>query len=523
MKLPERIYFLDYELRPSVRQLLLSGCAVPLGARAFDLLLCLIAHRERTVSRDELIKQVWCGINVGDNNLNVQVSLLRKLLGAEAVVTLPGQGLRFGLELQDHPSDSPETVLTLPAKPSVAVLPFTDLGVNPALNWLPDSIVEDITTELSRFRNLFVVARNSAFSFRNQPTDIRQTSRQLGVRYVVEGSVRTAPGRVRVTAQLIDALKGGHVWAENFDGPLDQHFDLQAKIVRAIVTALAPQIDAAENAHIRTFQPSDLNAHGWAQKAWSGISAGEMKYDPAPRNQILELAQNALAIDPNSSLAWRAIGWVQWWHAYHGTTTSRPDTLKAGVEAAMRAIELDGSDHHAWRIKALLDFMDQKPEQGLAGLRQAHEINPNCATSLAWLGMYEATHGDVAKGVPCVQSALRLSPRDPSRGSFLAALGFAQFASTDYAAGAQTADAARLEAPDSATPLLLGAICSVGIGQIEKAKTLFIELERIAPKLTEERLAGRWLSTNQNYLNKAQTFLQIAAGLTDATDLKSLR
>lgn len=506
-----------------MRQLLLNGYAVPLGARAFDLLLCLIAHRERTVSRDELMKQVWCGINVGANNLNVQVSVLRKLLGARAVVTLPGQGLRFGLELQDHSPESAETVLALPAKPSVAVLPFNDMGVNPALSWLPDSIVEDITTELSRFRNLFVVARNSAFSFRDQAMNIRQVSRQLGVRYVVEGSVRTAPGRVRVTAQLIDALNGGHVWAENFDGPLDQHFDLQARIVRAIVTALAPQIDAAENIHIRTVQPSDLSAHGWAQKAWSGISAGEMKYDPAPRNQAQALAEKALAIDPNSCLAWRAIGWIQWWHAYHGTTDSRPDTLKAGVEAARRAMELDGNDHHAWRINALLDFMNQKPEQGLAGLRQAHEINPNCATSLAWLGMYEATHGDVAKGVPCVQAALRLSPRDPARGSFLAALGFAQFASTDYAAGARTADAARLEAPDSATPLLLGAICSVGIGQIDKARTLFTKLQGIAPRLTEERLNGRWLSTNQNYLNKAQTFLNIAAGLTDASVLDAGR
>ena len=181
MKLPERIYFLDFELRPAVRQLLLNGYAVPLGARAFDLLLCLIAHRERTVSRDELMKQVWRGINVGANNLNVQVSVLRKLLGARAVVTLPGQGLRFGLELQDHSPESAETVLALPAKPSVAVLPFNDMGVNPALSWLPDSIVEDITTELSRFRNLFVVARNSAFSFRDQAMNIRLVSQMMKV------------------------------------------------------------------------------------------------------------------------------------------------------------------------------------------------------------------------------------------------------------------------------------------------------------------------------------------------------
>lgn len=240
-----------------------------------------------------------------------------------------------------------------------------------------------------------------------------------------------------------------------------------------------------------------------------------MKYDPAPRNEALALAEKALAIDPNSSLAWRAIRWVQWWHAYHGTTDSRAGTLKAGIVAAARAIEIDGSGHHAWRIKALLNFMDQNPEQGLARLRQAHEIDPNCAITLGWLGVYEATHGDVAKGVPYGKSALRLSPCDPSRGSLLAVLGFAQFASRDYEAASQTSEAARLEAPDSATALLLGAISWVGVGEVETAKSLYMELNRIAPKLVEARLAGVWLSTNQDYQERAQSFLQIAAGLSD--------
>lgn len=521
--LPDRIYFLEYEIRPAIRQLLLNGSPISMGARAFDLLLYLIAHRNRIVPRDELMKQVWCGITVGDNNLNVQVSILRKLLGSQAIVTLPGRGLRFGLEVSETPLIGSEPDIPLPSKPSVVVLPFMDMGVDRSLSWLPDSFVEDITTELSRFRNLFVVARNSAFTYRDQPTDVRHVARQLGVRYVVEGSVRTAPGRVRVTAQLIDAKMGGHVWAENFEGPLDHHFDLQDRIVGVVVTALAPQIDAAENAHSRTIQPADLNAHGFAQRAWSATSAGEMKYAPAPRDDALTLAERALAIDPNSSLAWRAIGWVQWWHAYHGTTNSRENTLKKGIAAAIRATEIDGSDHHAWRIKALLDFMNEAPERGLAGLRQAHEINPNCATTLAWLGMYEATHGNVSKGVPYVQSALRLSPRDPSRGSFLAALGFAQFASRDYESAAQTSNAARLEAPDSATPLLLGAICWVGVGQIEKAQTLFKQLEEIAPKLVEARLAGLWLSTNPDYLKRAHTFLQAAAGLINETTVQPLR
>lgn len=515
--MPDRFCFLDFELRPSIRQLQQNGKMVSLGARAFDLLLYLILNRDRIVSRDEVMEQVWSGITVGDNNLNVQVSLLRKVLGTHAIVTLPSRGLRFGLDILEVQTDETVPGLELPDKPSVVVLPFTDFGVEPALIWLPDSIVEDIITELSRFRNIFVVARNSAFSYRNQPTDIRQISRELGVQYVVEGSVRARSDQIRVTAQLIDARNGGHIWAENFDSRLDHHFDLQTVIASAIVTALAPQIDAAEGANVGSEQPSNLNAHGIAQKAWSKVSAGEMKYDRGPRDEALALAENALDIDANSSLAWRTIAWVQWWHAYHSTTDSKSDTLQEGVKAANRALDIDGNDHHAWRIRALLDFMSQNPEQGLSGLRKAHDINPNCAMTLAWLGVYETTHGDVTKGVPYCQSALRLSPRDPSRGSLLATLGFAQFAVGDYHAAAQTADEARLQASESATPLLLGAISWVGAGQIEKAQSLFHDLEKIAPQLVKARLAGQWLSTNQDYQIRAQTFLKIAAGITNAS------
>lgn len=179
--LPDRLYFLEYEIRPTTRQLLCNGSPISMGARAFDLLLYLIRNRDRVLTRDELMKQVWSGITVGDNNLNVQVSILRKLLGSQAIVTLPGRGLRFGLEVSETRLIESEPGLPLPAKPSVVLLPYMDLGVDPRLSWLPDSIVEDITTELSRFRNLFVVARNSAFTYRDQPTDVRQISRQMGL------------------------------------------------------------------------------------------------------------------------------------------------------------------------------------------------------------------------------------------------------------------------------------------------------------------------------------------------------
>lgn len=495
-----------------------ASLALPIGARAFDLLEFLITHRDRVVGRDEIMAAVWPGTVVGENNLNVQVANLRRMLGDEAIVTVPGRGLRFALTIA--PEQAP---LDLPERPSVVVLPFSNFGGDPEFDWLADGFVEDITTELSRFRDLFVVARNSAFVYRDMPRDLRIVSRDLGVRYVVEGSVRAGPDRVRVTVQLIDAVTGGHVWAENFDRAMADHFDTQARVAQSIVACLSPQIDRAEANRIRAFSPENLTAHGLAQRGWSVISSGEMDYDPATRDGAAGLARQALDRDPRTGLAWRVLAWVAWWHVYHGTTASVPDTLAQGINAATQAIAINAIDHHARRLRAQLHFMNQNPAVGFPELRLAHELNPNCALTLCWLGLYEAINGNAQSGVHLAEAGLRRSPRDSARGSMLCALGFAQFAARNYAATVHAAEAALAEAADGATPLILGTIAYVGIGQIEKATETFRRVEQIAPKLVEARLAGRWLSSNPDYLSRAHMFFRIAAGLAPPDAASALR
>lgn len=243
--------FNQFELLPATRQLLMGARPVLLGARAFDLLLCLIERRGRVVDKDELLASVWPGRVVGQNNLNVQVSGLRKLLGPQALVTVTGYGYRFGLEVKAvAPGREPLAVsarsrVALPGKPSVVVLPFLNFGDDPQLAWFADGVTEDITTELARFPGLFVIARTSAFTYKGQAVDVRSVSRELGVRYVVEGSVRRAGPRVRVVVQLIDALTGGHVWAERYDRVHGNIFDLQEELTRVIVSAMASHINAA--------------------------------------------------------------------------------------------------------------------------------------------------------------------------------------------------------------------------------------------------------------------------------------
>jgi TolB-like protein/Tfp pilus assembly protein PilF len=515
----DNVRFSDFTLQLQTRRLSRAGAEIVIGARAFDLLTLLVQNSDRIVTRNEIMDAVWSGTVVGDNNLNVQVANLRRILGAEAIVTVPGRGLRFALEVA---CEGPPG-LGLPDRPSVVVLPFANLGSDPELAWLADGFVEDITTELSRFRDLFVVARNSAFVYRDMPRDLRIIARELGVRYVVEGSVRASAGNVRVTAQLIDATSGGHVWAENFDSPLAAHFEMQQRAAQAIVTCLAPQIDRAEAARIRVASPEDLTAHGLGRRAWNIVSAEEMAYDRGPRDRAEALARQALAIDLASALALRALGWIAWWHVYHATTDSVQRTLDHGVDATTRAIAADPTDHHARRIRALLYLMQNNVEAGLPELRQAHEMNPNCAVTLCWLGIYEAINGDPDRGVPLAEAALRRSPRDPARGSMLCALGFAQFAARNYAATAAAAEAALAEAANSATPLILGAIGWVGVGRIDRAAEAFARVSEIAPGLVAARLAGRWLSSRPDYLERAHTFFRIAAGLVPPEAAERLR
>ena len=498
-------------MRANERQILAHGKPVALGTRAFDLLLALIEHRDRVLGKEELMALVWPGLAVEENNLTVQMSALRKALGANSVATVSGRGYRFSLEIQPFTASS-HTELTLPDKPSVVVFPFLNLSDNPEQEYFVDGMTEDITTELSRFRNLFVIARNSAFTYKGQAVDVRIVSRELGVHYVVEGSVRRAGQRVRVVAQLIDALSGEHVWAEKYDRMLGDIFDVQQEVTNAIVSAMAPQIGAAENKHYVRVRPGNLTAHDLAQHGCS-IVAGNMDYDRAWRDEAFRLSTEALAIDANCSLALRTIALVQWWHAYHLTTESLPSTLDQGIAAATRAVALEPGDHQARRWKGMLMVMAQQTNEGLDELRQAHNINPNCALTLAWLGLFEAMHGDVNISVPHVLKALRLSPRDPSVSIFLILLGFTRFAVADYAEAAQAADAALRESPNVAVPYLVAAISWVGVGDIERAKKAFLTLQQISPKLAAARLAGQWMSDNTSYRKRAHTFLRIAAGL----------
>ncbi len=265
-----RYLFDDYALDPDRRELLRGKQPVPVEPQVFDLLLYLIRNRERVVSRDDLLATVWRGRIVSESALSTRINAARAALGDNGeeqrlIKTLARRGLRFvGAVRERHEGD--ETAPARPPhggfdKPSIAVLPFENLDRDAAQDYFTDGIAEDITTALSRNRAFFVIARNSSFTYKGRHVDAKQIAQELGVRYLLEGSVRKSGGRVRVTGQLIEAESGHHLWADRFDGDLSEIFELQDRIVTRVVGAIAPQLEKAEIDRAKHRATGDLAAY----------------------------------------------------------------------------------------------------------------------------------------------------------------------------------------------------------------------------------------------------------------------
>lgn len=244
-----RYVFEDFAFDTERREMHRGEVPLPVAPQVFDLLEYLIRNRERVISKDELINAVWSGRIISDEALTTRLNVARKAIGdngleQRSIKTFPRKGFRFVGEVHEEPTSGgavlAATPLVLPDKPSIAVLPFTNLSSDPEQEYFADGLVEDIITGLSRSKTLFVIARNSTFTYKGKSVDIKRVGRELGVRYVLEGSVRKAGARIRVTAQLIDSATDAHLWADKFDRDLEDIFDLQDELTSNVVGALWP-------------------------------------------------------------------------------------------------------------------------------------------------------------------------------------------------------------------------------------------------------------------------------------------
>jgi len=456
------------------RELSRDGIVVPLGSRAVDILAFLLRHAGQTVSKDTLMAAVWPDRVVEENNISVHLSALRRALGdgsdgGPCIQTDPGRGYRFVAPLATP--DAPSQAATKPAaavreKPSIAALPFDNMSSDPEQVHFADGMVEDIITELSRSRSLLVVARNSSFTYRGRTMDIRQVAADLGVRYVLEGSVRHSAGRVRVTAQLIDAETGGHIWAERYDRDIGDMFAVQDEITRAVAMAIEPAVHDAEQRRANRVLPENLGA-------WEAFHRGMWfleQVDPESNDQAREFFERSIALDPRFAPphAWLVQVWLNARHVFfnHGGE----DLAALARRAAQRAVALDPNDAAGHAALAWASYMSGDPVGGVASAQHALTLNPNhgdayraLAQNLVWLDHMEEARD-------ATLSCLRLCPRGSRNWLTLHQLVAIHYLLGDYeaavSAGLRVLDARPLAVPYRWLIAALGQL-----GRREEAQT----------------------------------------------------
>jgi adenylate cyclase len=663
--------FGDFELQARNRRLLRGGAPVTVGARAFDVLLALVDRRDRVVSKAELLDLVWPGLVVEENNLHVQISTLRRLLGPQAIATVPGRGYRFtaalsgdrqagsslkqrlaaimaadvagysrlmtadegatvialdaaravfreqvesrqgrvvdmagdsvlavfetatgavstalavqqqldaltrgapedrrmrfrigvhlgeviekvdgtiygdgvniaarleaqaapgGVLVSDavrgaiqgkllaefvdqgeqqvkniaHPvrafavadpssaaAKSPGTAgvvdLSLPQKPSIAVLPFASMSVDPEQKFFADGVVEDIITALSRVRALFVIARNSSYAYEGKAIDIRRVGRELGVRYVLEGSVRRAANRVRITVQLVDAVAGMHLWSEKYDRDLTDLFALQDEITRDIVGVVAPQVLDAEIQRARRKDPQNLDAWEIAVRAQWHLAQLNQK-DNA---EALRLASLSTELDPGDTAGLNIAAFAHIYDAMFGWSESGAESVMAAHKAAREAVTLDARDEVSQTALGSTELFLGQHDSALVHLRAAVELNRNFSWAHGNLGSGLTCAGNADEAVSSLKEAVRLSPIDKFSVLWISILSFTNFLLGRHAEALDLAERSLRERTGFPVPYQVRAACLSQLGRADEARQSVRDYLRLAPNSTLRHLRAQ--------------------------------
>ena len=491
----------EFEIRPRERRLLRAGVSLPLGARAFDLLLALLQHHDRVVGKDELLALVWPGVVVEENNLTVQVSALRKVLGPDCIATIPGRGyqlcarpLRAGLAPGSAPENLPAALEPLAVQwPWVAVLPFTNMSDDPAQDYFAYGMVDDIITALARTGVLQVIARNSSFTYKGRVVDIKQVGAELGVRYVLEGGVRKAGGHVRINAQLIDAETGGHVWADRFDGSIEDVFELQDRITQDVVAATGTRVFMAEFERARRRPTNDLQAYDFLMRAgpWLNPSAA-----PAERDQAQGLLKQALERDPKFTLAKAFLAMLHGLRIMDGHGDVQD--MRAGVRWAEEALadhrddpmtlSLAGVTIAALGIRLMgVTVIGFRYDAGMAAVARALALSPVVPTVQAAAGSVNLYVGEADLAISHFERAQRLNPVGPDRSVYSSSIGSAHYLRGRYDDALAWAERAIIESPGSTAAHRIHTIALSKLGRMAEARQSARQVLMLAPKLTVSR------------------------------------
>jgi TolB-like protein len=499
--------FEGYVLDQERRELTLRGQVVAVGPQVFDLLLLFVSNPDRVVSKDDLLEAVWSGRIVSKSTITSHINAVRKAIGdtgeeQRLVRTVARKGYRFvGQVKVDNggqtrqpdieepspvaPKQMPSSILVLPDKPSITVLPFHNLSGDPEQEYFADGVVEDIIAALSRIRWLFVIARNSSFTYKGRTVDAQGVGQELGVRYVLEGSVRKCANKVRITGQLIDATSGMHIWAERFEGQLDDIFELQDQVTESVVGAIAPQLERAEIERAKRKPTESLDAYDYYLRAMAKLHSGSRE----AIEQALPMFYTAIELDPEFASAYGMAAWCIFWRKLNGWMIDRTAEIAEGIRLARLAVALGRDDAVALtRGGHALGHLAGDVDGGIALLDRARLLNPNLAPAWYLGGILRALRGETEAAIENLNHAVRLSPLDPEMFRMQVGMALAHFFAGRFDTAAQWAEKALGNLPSLLVPAAVVAASYALSGHMDKAKLAMQRLHELDPSLRVSNL-----------------------------------
>jgi TolB-like protein len=500
-----RYQFEDFALDSDRRELARGAETVALGPQVFDLLLHLVQNREHVVTKDNLIDVVWSGRIVSESTLTSHINAVRKAIGdtgdeQRLLRTIARKGYRFVGDVREATASekaketaigarSDKIGLAVPDRPSIAVLPFVNLSGDPDQDYFVDGVVEDIISALSRMRWLFVIARNSSFTYKGRAVDVKQVGRELGVRYVLEGSLRKAANRVRITGQLIDAMTGAHLWAERFESTLNDIFELQDQMATSVVGALAPHLESAEIERAKRKPTESLDAYDYYLR-------GMWKFRQVSRGAIdeaLPMFYETIQRDPNFASAYAMAAWCHSWRKLSRWVTDVEREAAEGTRLARRAVQLGQDDAIALAASAhALAHLVRDFESSIALLDRALVLDPNLAAGWYLGGFMRIWRGEPDDAIERIAHGMRLSPLGPDVQRMEVGTAMAHLLAGRTEDALSWAERASRHGSDQALPLTIFAAIYASAGRGDEAKAAMQQLRRLDPALRLSNL-GEWL------------------------------
>jgi adenylate cyclase len=385
------------------------------------------------------------------------------------------------------PSSSTRPALALPERPSIAVLPFQNMSGDPEQEYFADGMVEEVITALSRIKWLFVIARNSSFAYKGRNVDLKQVGRELGVRYILEGSVRKAASKIRITGQLIDASSGAHIWADRFDGGMDDIFDLQDRVTASVVGAISPKLEQAEIERARRKPTDSLDAYDYYLRGMAALH----RWTRSDIDEALSLFFKAIELDPNFASAHGMAAWCYVLRKANGWMTDRGSEIANAERLALRATELGKDDAVALsRAGHALAFVAGDLSGGAEFIDRALALNPNLAAAWLFSGWTRANLGEPELALDHLTRSLRMSPFDPLMFGMQNGFAAAHFIAGRYAEAVSWAEKSLRERPDYLPSLRFGAAANALLGRLDIAEKAVARIRQLDPQLRLSNLAN---------------------------------